>query len=1626
MLKIKTKPKKPITILLTLFLITSKTLTCSPGCLKCLPNSECFICDFINHYQITPKKTCELKKMENCLYLDQNGKCLKCSQNHYKDVITSNCIKNENSIENCIFYKSSNSCSICQKGFYIKSSRCEKVKDEIDNCLVNSSETSCIECDTGFVKSLDYLSCEKIDDNTNCSLFNFVSCENCVAGFSKNQSFYKKYFLEDINIGFLVNFYTNHFSGVNTGFHINVCQKNIIDNCINFENYNKCKICLPNFFLDSDKTCKPYPKDNIQNCYKYKDSSHCSECNQGYYLTSSQEICKIDEEIENCEEYNPKSKNGTNCTLCKQAFYLSSNSCLERSNKNITNCKDYSQISDKCLICKDSFKITSDGLKCLDFIKHCFLYETTTSSTANHQCLKCNQGYYLTDSFCLKGIKNDCSIFENNDNICNKCDNTFYLDDDKNCVKHKDITSCDEYEGFRKDECDICNNNSLVFKIETMCKVTQEIEGCNNYLSMDECEICKEGFKKVLKICEKIDINLKCLVQDGVNCVKCYSGFILDKGKCLVPISYIKGNCLSDNLGSGTMEKFAASCSLCEERSIPYNFNDHFLCYEKIWIDHLISNPVLHCKKIEFIEPSTYKCHQCEDGYFVTSTGVCEQNCVSNDILTISLESSSGDYYIKSPFNCGFATIKTENCEQYSHLVSTFSGTNISPGCIKCLPNHASIIYKINDFQIKNAVPLKKIDFSINSGFATSPVAFYPVKKECVNHTANDTLVDFVLFCEYYQKMGERYKCVKCEHGKSGVLEDFLDELIKYTHITECLNMACTKIQYPGLPVELNSLVSCHECSSSKIPFLFGQAGTEYSTIKGLKSYDLTNADPISVTKGGRSVKCHTITDTSLGVKNINLPQNCAIAFMNLEAAPATIGGDKEAADADKRFNIKLNKIAIFCIACKRGRKRIFGTTDAESNISPTFLPYLVVECVEIENCSVSKWLNYCSECVYEASYLYKNGVGVDYSICKLFPIQPNCFAVEELSNGTLKCKFCAKGYTMNYDNVCEIILPPKCNSSAFKLTFKHFDFNTIAYINPEGAGCSECHTGYTPVRMTRDKETCTLSTYIEHSDHFPLDSKFITHCVNYFKQSSYLRCKNCESGFVISSDFSECYPGSNLLNCVLAESKTNCLTCKDIYISVDYSCVLKQIKNCKIYSEDFTLQNQICDKCENGFLLEENKCLYGSIPNCKQYINNINTCNICMEGYMKITDKNGNIYCFLYEPRLQCVEFDEAKFQNQILNCKKCISGPPLYLTDQNIENTLCSSFSLISNCQEYDKISTFGNSTFYCKICESGYWANNNLCVLRKNNDGKCTEFDNVSDSCSECLDGFFVSDDGSKCEENPNGIKGCEFYSSATKCVSCKKNLYLSNSICVEILEKEKIDNCLYYEDNVTCKQCEGTFFLDEKVCVKAEAKNCLEFETSKKCKSCSTDKGLKIIDDVTSCVENKDINCLDFIQVYPFICNICRKDYYSDKDGVCTKVGKIIPNCVRYQDNLNCSACKQNYILSPDLKKCSKNNFNSGFLDKNCLESYEKANPICVACNKGWYLGFDGVCKDCKLSGCAFCDHQENICLLCKSGFYMDEGKKCISYINDVNNVEVVEESGMKLFVWTFFFFFILIE
>lgn len=188
-----------------------------------------------------------------------------------------------------------------------------------------------------------------------------------------------------------------------------------------------------------------------------------------------------------------------------------------------------------------------------------------------------------------------------------------------------------------------------------------------------------------------------------------------------------------------------------------------------------------------------------------------------------------------------------------------------------------------------------------------------------------------------------------------------------------------------------------------------------------------------------------------------------------------------------------------------------------------------------------------------------------------------------------------------------------------------------------------------------------------------------------------------------------------------------------------------------------------------------------------------------CDEGYEIIEDKNGHNYCFPHHKELNCNHFDNYFFREQVLKCETCNNNEPYYIsTDQNdFSASICVPFESPTNCSVIDQYRTFDTSSLKCKACFEEFYQNDGFCQERKSaiaTNQNCKTKNPISDTCLECVEGFFLKADGLECIAFPAGIENCRLYLDEKTCIGCAGDYFLKDNKCMEV--QNKIDNCEYY--------------------------------------------------------------------------------------------------------------------------------------------------------------------------------------------------------------------------------------
>ena len=419
-----------------------------------------------------------------------------------------------------------------------------------------------------------------------------------------------------------------------------------------------------------------------------------------------------------------------------------------------------------------------------------------------------------------------------------------------------------------------------------------------------------------------------------------------------------------------------------------------------------------------------------------------------------------------------------------------------------------------------------------------------------------------------------------------------------------------------------------------------------------------------------------------------------------------------------------------------------------------------------------------------------------------------------------------------------------------------------------------------------------------------------------------------------------ECHPITNLcIQCqydnMITDDNGGCIGSKKCSIGDNY---------CYECSEDSSL----CSECEIGYYPDQNGgCTY--VENCEISYNG--HCVKCLEDYYLI----GN--------ELKICKFKELDdFQNcKQINytnglCSVCEDGYFLNSGDKkcvSIEHCLKSSFNVCIQCdknyilnKQEDICEKKSESFLNCKItldnetcdeCDDGFYFSE---------DGKCikTNYCQKSDNnnCLECKNGYFLSDDKLTCTKEEKCLTGTP---GNGLCNWCLDNYYLEykDRKCRSNLEKEELINCKVAKNEI-CKTCEKNYYLGED-------------------NRCSISQ---------HCAESENQLCIS-----------CSEGYYLGKDGKCTNVKRCI-----YSRNNECYECEDGYYYDRIDKKCNKafNNF------LNCKYNSEYDQSKCSMCKDDYYLLLsESLCYSNKEEGpfykCQMSNYNGNNCSSCVGEYHL---------------------------------------
>ena len=318
-------------------------------------------------------------------------------------------------------------------------------------------------------------------------------------------------------------------------------------------------------------------------------------------------------------------------------------------------------------------------------------------------------------------------------------------------------------------------------------------------------------------------------------------------------------------------------------------------------------------------------------------------------------------------------------------------------------------------------------------------------------------------------------------------------------------------------------------------------------------------------------------------------------------------------------------------------------------------------------------------------------------------------------------------------------------------------------------------------------------------------------------------------------------------------------------------------------------------------------------------------------DDYVVCPRQGGKIKVEGYKGYLLCPDYNlmcsGSVICNEMFDCidKKSEIKDKNYEYDYEIktsQNITKAKSSVIDDENNYE-LSTDGICPKNCKQCKE-----NNKCLRCRNNYGL---FQENNENEILCVDKSLLTENY---YENENGIymkciDNCKICSDSDSCNECMEGFYYSSKKCIKV--DNPIDNCSEYDENMKCKKCKQNYGLKE-----ADTTHCYEIEA---------EFGEYYTKDEVSYYpcENEVLNCSKCFYVKEtneIKCEKC-KDNYLILNEICTPKEQIedanntyyfinethveecsqgIINCVKCLNKSTCIECKERYYFNTTTFEC----------------------------------------------------------------------------------------------------------
>ena len=1568
-------------VLLVCFLSFSSVFTaCGEGTLKCSSEDKPDICDFTQMYVLNEAQDgCEKKTVDGCEILNfdftASDPCLLCEAGKVVDTVNSKCVDVavDKQKPDCKRYLSSNSsCIECNENFFVSGGNCVGVGEtKIDNCAIYTDATTCLSCAKDFY--LKGTACESLKKVDNCYAHTVFQCDECESDYVINRGLNNDITVDSALKDSLAR--GNYLLAIMAAKNANsVCQKTDVENCVEFETFDKCKTCKALYMVTDTKKCLHYPEDTISNCSKFSDETTCVECTMAtHYLATNS--CQPRTDVPECETYVVGEDK---CAKCKDSHYLASTGlqCTARDPTTYKNCEKSKVDDDVCEKCDAGHEHTADKKACLIIPPNCdpTSYTAATAHTdSHHPCTTCVKGYTLTTGQCGGTPVSDCKDYEANTSTCTTCDPTFYLDGTS--CKTQSVNECDDSDKI-----------------------------ANYVANENKCFKCNKLFKPndTTGICESIG-KTNCAESNGKDliCTACKAGFLLEAGDCQNTRTTAPNNCLTNV--SSTDDTLCNSCT-----------TGHFFATGQ---KPLISDADLATLKCLSINKANNKCNQCADRHYWATGDVCtaldaavtDNNCIRQTVDHAHSTDLSSDQ------NCavcnsarGYISDGT-NCVDLpaSNLINcTTLGTDGVQNCKACtngteLMNIETMTCGVNSIGDRGKIT--------NCQIYTKPGKCYACSNSKVPNTDKDACVDPT---SSTAKVDLAFDYIGIPINMINATE--VNNCVKYTQV-DTVNTACIQCAqgYVGIVDVIKGAKFQNTGASNNELNKTAFGGTAFSLYKPNASTYSPFISCIAVGQGIGSTNKFT-------AQAADSENNCAIGVDFLNSA----GDGTEGKYA--------------CIRCqedKIGTIATLNTTVSDDNFFAAFVHISACNTYDTDGADDNDdtldatWASHPKGFGYSERF-NKNQVSWNAMLAQSKCTGPDDVPVYSMEYNTVantlpfkyvalaKTIYCANRDTLTFYNLATTANRANCAVAIRKADETHSaTFSSSSKTKVECIACKpkfEAVFGSGKINDCKPITPCTgekwLDACSESTNTYSMGTEGNYRVVNFnnITQTNSLlqcvaqtstKCKICKPGFQPSSSGVCTEVGANN-GCSIVANKTgglglfvldnvNTANHTPATVLADEIKQLISATQVRYMDENFdttyaTNQSPLCKECASGdpyyavFDFSFGVCgksiskdaITYTDTNCTKNDKN-GGCQACADTFIPKTD---TAECVAQDTHENCVAVTGSA-------CSKCATG---YILEQGVCNlTYCK----VSNPDDSDK----------CIVCadrsrKSSMSAPITKCLAPATEDASidCLNFDGQNGLCVKCAG-------SNKIPINFTYTNAENTEEKSWRCVDWTKGaaeegyhaeyLYVTYSGTstngVPTFASAEIN----YLANTGWANREYMDFTDGD---KTAARNCLPESTvpdcmdkaGSMCTKCND--GFSLNGTENKCVALTDSNCVTGSRNDKAVCTKCTDTYFVN-NGVCAPrtQGQNCKN--KFDDQDKCKDCVTGERYLKDATTCDL------YTAENC-EGYKSDKNECSGCKQGFHLVNTSGVHSCDavttVTGCDTYETNSDECKTCKADFYKD--------------------------------------